>query len=217
MDHYTRYDVFPQLLMQEKEDSMWHAELTAPLPVDTFHIQELIASSNLILRDCNQNFAERCGCGSVHELIGRPINHILFGARVSGVSVLTDGGGRPSILKFRTDHGSNALTDRGYLNTIALVTDDTHIHTMLGRQYDITPQLRRHAERQVLKEKLTVKEFEIFISLAKGHTVKHIALRTGSTEKAVYYHIENMERKIKAQGIVGIVQKAYRLGFMDAG
>ena len=106
---------------------------------------------------------------------------------------------------------------KGYMNTIGLVADDQWIYGMLGRQYDITPQLKKTAERKVLKEKLTVKEFEIFLSLAKGHSVKHIAWNTGSTEKAVYYHIENMERKMKTQSIIGIIQQAYRLGFMDTG
>lgn len=217
MDHYSRYDILAQLLMHEKDDSMWQAELAEPALIDTFRIEDLFYTSNIILKDCNLTFAKRCGCESVCELLGRSINQYLFGDRVSDVTILNDDQHHPSIIKFRTVHGTDALTDKGYFNTIALIGDDTHIHSLYGRQHDITPQLRRHAERQVLQDKLTEKEFNIFLSLAKGHTVKHIAMKIGSTEKAVYYHIENMQKKMKTQSIVGIVQQAYRLGFMDAG
>jgi DNA-binding CsgD family transcriptional regulator len=214
MNLYTRYDIFLQLLLHEKDDNLWQAELSTPVLRKSFRLQDLISSTNLILRECNQNFAQRCGCISVHELIGQSINHFIFGDRVSDVTMQSDSQTGPFIVKFRTSH---TATDKWYMNTVGLVADDLWIYGMLGRQYDISPQLRKTAERKELKNKLTVKEFEIFLSLAKGHTVKHIAWNTGSTEKAVYYHIENMQRKMKTQSIVGIIQKAYRLGFMDAG
>lgn len=216
MNRYTRYDLFLQLFLHEKDDSIWQAELAQPVPVRTFRIEDLATSSNLLLRECNQNFAHRCGCGTSLELIGRPINHFIFRDHVSDVSILNDNRDRPYILKFRSYFRASDAMRNGYVNMIGLSADDMWIYTMLGRQYDITPEIRKHAEQQELKERLTVKEFEIFLSLAKGHTVKLIACNTGSTEKAVYYHIENMERKMKTQGIAGIIQKAYRLGFMDA-
>ncbi len=214
MNHYTRYDIFLQLLLHEKDDNLWQAELAAPVLRESFSLHDLSISSNLILKECNQNFAVCCGCTSAGDLVGRSINHFIFGERICDVTAHYDSQHRPFILTFTT---SLASRSRGYKNTVGLVADDEFIYGMLGRQYDITPQLRKRAERKELKEKLTVKEFEIFLSLAKGHTVKHIAWNTGSTEKAVYYHIENMQRKMKAQSIIGIVQMAYRLGFMDAG
>ena len=214
MNNYSRNDIFLQLLLHEKDDNLWQAELVSPVSRPSFRLQELISSSDLILTECNQNFAQRCGCESAHELIGQSINKFIFGERVTDVTTHYDSRQRPFILKFRT---SQAAKTKGYMNTVGLVADDLFVYGMIGRQYDITPQLRKTAERKELKDKLTVKEFEIFLSLAKGQTVKHIAWNTGSTEKAVYYHIENMERKMKTQSIIGIIQKAYRLGFMDAG
>jgi DNA-binding CsgD family transcriptional regulator len=216
MDQYSRHDIFMRLLLHEKDDGMWQAQLSEPILLQTFNLQDLFSSSNLILRECNLNFALHCGCRSSHELIGHPINPYIFAEGVSDVTILNDGQHHPNILKFRTTHDPESTDGSGYLNTVGLVTDDVSIYEMLGRQYDITPQLRKHAEQRAVKEMLTVKEFNIFLSLAKGHSVKDIAWTVGSTEKAIYYHIENMERKMKTQSIVGIIQKAYRLGFMDA-
>jgi DNA-binding CsgD family transcriptional regulator len=216
MNHYARYNTFLQLLLREKTDSMWQADLAEPVSIQAFRVHNFSSSPELILRQCNLSFAQRCGCGSARELIGRAVNHFIFAHQMSDVSVFDDIQGRPYVVKFRSLEGSNGAPGNGYSNTVELITDETRIHSMLGCQCDISPQLRRHAEQQALKAKLTVKEFGIFLSLARGHTVKHIASEAGSSEKAVYFHIGNMQRKLKVQGIAGLVQKAYRLGCLDS-
>ncbi len=217
MNRYSRYDIFVQLLLHEKDSSVWQAEFTVPIFRQSFRIHDLISSTDLILQECNLSFALRCGCGSAQELVGRAINHFIIDDRVNDVTIQNDDHDRPYIITFRTGNDTADNNGTGYVNTVGLIADDTWIYAMVGRQYDMAPELKKHAEQLALQEKLTVKEFRVFLSLAKGHTVKHIAWNTGSTEKAVYYHIENIERKMKAQSIIGIVQQAYRLGFMDTG
>lgn len=216
MNNYTRSDIFMQMSLHEKEESVWHADLTKPIPLLSFQLHDFASASSLILSDCSVNFAVQCGDSSRHDLIGTPVNRFIFGQHQLDVVIHKDSNGFPNILKFISIHDENDQTGKGFLNSVGLLASDTMLVGMFGRRRDITHQLKSKAERLALKNSLTTKEFEIFLSLAEGRTVKQIASSAGLMEKTVYFHLENIGRKMHTGGIIDIIVKAYRLGFLDA-
>lgn len=216
MRNDTRSDLAMQLLLHEKEESIWYAELEEPVLLRSFRLQDFIGASNLILSDCSVSFASQSGYASSSALLGRAINQLLFGERVLEPAVLNDAKGLPHIVKFTAMHSHKGSGEKAYFNSVGLIAAGSLLTGMLGRRRDITRQVRTKRERQALQDSLTTREYEIFLSLAKGRTVKQIAALCGMMEKTVYFHIENIERKMHTCGIIDIVQKAYRLGFMDS-
>lgn len=216
MRNDTRSDLAMQLLLHEKEESIWYAELAQPVPLRSFRLQDFVGASNLILSECSANFAAQSGYASARGLLGRAVNTILFGQRVLEPLVLNDANGLPHIVKFTAMHSRTGPVDKAFFNSVGLIASGTSLTGMLGRRRDITRQVRTKQERQALQQSLTTREYEIFLSLAKGRTVKQIASLCGMMEKTVYFHIENIERKMHTCGIIEIVQQAYRLGFMDS-
>lgn len=215
MNHETRSDIVMQLLLHEKEESVWRAELTVPVPLSAFEIDDFLTASNLILSECSPNFAVQCGYSFRHDFIGTPINRFVFGRRIEDVVVHNGPNFLPHIIKFVSIHGDNGSRAPGYLNSVGLETSDSMLIGMLGRRRDITFQLKLQDERRALQNSLTAKEFEIFLALVRGNTVKQIASLCGLMEKTVYFHLENIGKKMHAYGMMEIVIKAYRLGFLE--
>lgn len=215
MRNDTRSDLLMQLVLHE-EESIWYAELARPLPLHSFRLHDFIGASNLILSECSVNFAAQSGYASTRDLIGSAVNRILFGERIYDIVVINDANALPHIVKFVAIHSHNGSIDRGHFNSVGLIATGNSLTGMLGRRRNITDQLKAKQERQALQQSLTTREYEIFLSLAKGRTVKQIAPLCGMMEKTVYFHIENIKRKMHTCGIIDIVQKAYRLGFMDS-
>lgn len=216
MNNYTRSDLGMQLLLHETEESVWRAELTHSIPLDPFHIHDFLCASNLILSECSLHFALQCDSLSCRDLIGTPINRIIFGQDVHDVVVHKDRNHLPHIVKFISVHNNHGAAGTGYLNSVGLMRSDSSLVGMLGRRRDITHQLKEKEQRQALRNSLTVKEYEVFLSLVKGRTVKQIASSAGMMDKTVYFHIENIAKKMHTNGILDIVQRAYRLGFLDS-
>ncbi|MGE5313262.1 MAG: LuxR C-terminal-related transcriptional regulator [Acidobacteriota bacterium] len=216
MENGTRPDLMLQLLLQDADESVWRADLVRSMPLHEFCLHEFFQQSDLILRDCSLNFARQCGCGAPGELLNTPVNRLVFGERIEDLFVHYDPDRLPFIVKFISVHASNGSIDHGYLNCIGLIASGFELTGMVGRRRDITHQLRIREERRELKDSLTEKEYEIFLGLVKGKTVKQIASGLGLVEKTVYFHIENIEKKMRTCGILDIVQKAYRLGFFDS-
>jgi DNA-binding CsgD family transcriptional regulator len=216
MRNDTRSEIVMQLFLHEKEESVWYAELPHCTSLQEFDLHDFTSASNLILSDCSPTFAVQCGSESARDLIGQAINGRLFGEQLREVVVLNDKGNLPHIVKFVSIYGCGGSIDKAYFNIVGLIATGLSLNGMLGRRRDITQKLKAKEEREALEDSLTTRELEIFLWLAKGRTVKQIASLGGMMEKTVYFHIENIERKMHTCGILDIVQKAYRLGFMDS-
>ncbi|HLP18424.1 MAG TPA: LuxR C-terminal-related transcriptional regulator [Bacteroidota bacterium] len=216
MNNHTRSDLALHLLLEEEESSFWHAELTHCIAHPSFQLDDFVFASNLILTDCSPNFAQECGRTSPRDLIGRTVNRFIFGDSIQDVVVHKGLNHLPNIVKFVSIHRHNSNIRSGFINSLGLVISGTSLVGMLGHRREITRELKSREARQEVKESLTTREFQIFIFLAKGRSVKEIASSIGMMEKTVYFHIENIKKKMHTCGIMDIVQKAYRLGFMDS-
>nr|WP_296749405.1 response regulator transcription factor [Thioalkalivibrio sp.] len=62
---------------------------------------------------------------------------------------------------------------------------------------------------------LSAREVEVFVCLARGHTVNEIATAINLSPKTVHAHRANVMRKLEVRGIAELVQLAVRSGAID--
>lgn len=67
------------------------------------------------------------------------------------------------------------------------------------------------------RRKLTARQVEILVLLARGGTYKTIASRLGVTEATVGYHLARLHRLFDTSPLVGLVTTAIVYGILSAG
>ena len=64
---------------------------------------------------------------------------------------------------------------------------------------------------------LTAREAQVLELLAEGHSTRTIAGLLSVSEQAITYHVGNMLSKFGCESRVGVVARAFVLGYLDSG
>jgi two-component system invasion response regulator UvrY len=114
-------------------------------------------------------------------------------------------------------HNVNGLLQKGSSGSELIeavekiITEHTYIHS------DIAAKIAAHLDKNnnlFLHEKLSAREFEIFVLIAQGYTIKGIAQMLQLSEKTIGSHLTRTREKTGLTSLVHITRYAFRCGLV---